>query len=225
MRRAIYLFLGVTGFLLIYYVIARTIRARHKFPIPGFLVELIDNPLRRRFVQLPGETPPRHVGEGGKVIDFRRSKFIWRLMKFLNRFIVHKVVPRSRLDRLVLILTTTGRKSGLSRKTPLQYEEIDGAYYAGSARGPNADWFRNIVANPNVRLQIGARHFDAIAEPVTDPARIADFLDVRLRRRPRMMGMMLRAEGLSAKPDRAQLEAFASDLAMVVLRPSEAEDD
>ncbi|MBN1285989.1 MAG: nitroreductase family deazaflavin-dependent oxidoreductase [Anaerolineae bacterium] len=166
------------------------------------------------------------------MIDFRRSKFIWRLMRFLNRRVMARVYgsgsgsgSQSKLGGTVLILTTTGRKSGLRRETPLQYEENDGVYYVAAARGPNADWFRNLAANPNVQVQVGTRRFDARAEPITDPARTADFLEMRLQRRPRMMRAMLRLEGLPANATRAQLEAFAADLAMVAIHPYETNNE
>ncbi len=123
------------------------------------------------------------------------------------------------IGRLVLLLTTTGRKTGLPRVTPLQYEEIDGAIYLGSSRGQKADWFRNIVANPHVEVRIKSRRFRGLAETVTDPPRIADFLEVRLKRHPKIIGAILRQEGLPAQPDRTQLEAYAAKLAMVVIRP------
>lgn len=123
------------------------------------------------------------------------------------------------VGRLILLLTTTGRKSGLPRVTPLQYEESDGAILVGSARGRKSDWFRNVVANPHVLVLVKSRRFRGLAEPITDPARIADFLELRLRRHPRIVGAILRFEGLPERPDRAQLEAYAVRLAMVVIRP------
>jgi deazaflavin-dependent oxidoreductase (nitroreductase family) len=120
---------------------------------------------------------------------------------------------------LVLLLTTTGRKSGLPRVTPLQYEEIDGAIYVASARGIKADWFRNILANRCVHVRMGSREFEARAEPITDSCRIADFLELRLSRHPRMVAAILRSEGLPAEPSRLDLEAYAHELAMVILRP------
>ena len=123
------------------------------------------------------------------------------------------------LGRLILLLTTTGRKTGLPRLTPLQYELVDGQYTIGSARGTKADWFRNILADPHVRVRVKSREFAAIAEPVTDPARIAEFLELRLLRHPRMVGMILKSEGLPAKPSHLQLEQYARGLAMVILHP------
>lgn len=122
-------------------------------------------------------------------------------------------------SHLVLLLTTTGRKTGLARVTPLQYEELEGEYLIASARGPEADWFLNIVTDPNVIVQVGDDCFPALGEPITDPARIADFLELRLQRRPRMIKAMLRIEGLPADFGRAELEKFAEGKALVAIRP------
>jgi deazaflavin-dependent oxidoreductase (nitroreductase family) len=124
------------------------------------------------------------------------------------------------LGRFILLLTTTGRKSGLPRVTPLQYEEIDGAFYVGSARGTKADWFRNILADPCVQVRVKSLRFEGMAEPVIDPCRIADFLELRLKRHPRMVGAILRSEGLPASPRRTELEAYAAHLAMVIIHPN-----
>jgi len=123
------------------------------------------------------------------------------------------------VGRVILLLTTTGRKSELPRVTPLQYEEVDGAIYVASARGTKADWFRNILVNPRVHVRVKSRQLIGIAEPVTDPARIADFLELRLRRHPKMIGVILESEGLSPKPTHAELEQYATKLAMVIIRP------
>lgn len=123
------------------------------------------------------------------------------------------------IGRLVLLLTTTGRKSGKPRVVPLQYEEIDGRIYLGSSRGVNADWVRNIQADPKVTVRMMARRFSGAAEVVTDVKRNADFLEVRLQRHPRMIGAMLKGEGLSGKPGRKDLERYAAQLALVVITP------
>lgn len=93
--------------------------------------------------------------------------------------------------RFVLLLTTIGRKTGQLRVTPLQFEEVDGAFYIASARGQAADWFKNILKNPKIHGQIRNWEFDATAEPVTDPSRIADFLELRLRRHPMMVRLIM----------------------------------
>jgi len=123
------------------------------------------------------------------------------------------------VGRVILLLTTIGRKSGLPRVTPLQYEEIDGAFYVASAQGTRADWFRNILADPHVQVRVKSRRIRGIAEPITVPGRIADFIELRLRRHPKIIGAILQSEGLPADPNRAQLEEYAAKLAMVIIRP------
>lgn len=144
------------------------------------------------------------------------SRLFWRLMKFTRVWYSLGLGPI--VGRLILLLTTMGRKSGLPRITPLQYEEIAGVFYVASARGQEADWFRNILANPHVEVQVKAKRFHGVAEPVTDVARVADFLELRLRRHPQMMGAMLRFAGLSTKPNRVQLEQYATKIALVAIQ-------
>ena len=143
--------------------------------------------------------------------------FIWRLMRVMNRRVASNYGKVGPSTSLVLVLTTTGRKSGLPRQTPLQYQEVDGVYYVGSARGIQADWCRNILANPCVEVQAGQEHFVGQAEVISDPAKIADFFQLRLERNPRMIGMIMRAEGLPRKHTRADLEKFAANKAVVAI--------
>lgn len=122
------------------------------------------------------------------------------------------------IGKIILLLTTTGRKSGLKRVTPLQYEEIDGKYYLGSARGVHSDWYKNIAANPQVEIRVKNQRFLGIAELVTNPSLIADFLEIRLLRHPFMLGMVMqKAHGLPKRPSREQLEELALSEAMVVV--------
>jgi deazaflavin-dependent oxidoreductase (nitroreductase family) len=70
----------------------------------------------------------------------------------------------------VLLLTTTGRKSGKQRYTPLEYqrEKGTGNPVIMAGWGGKTDWRFNVEANPRVHVQIGKESFDAIAEPLSD---------------------------------------------------------
>ncbi|MBE3119634.1 MAG: nitroreductase family deazaflavin-dependent oxidoreductase [Candidatus Atribacteria bacterium] len=126
------------------------------------------------------------------------------------------------VGKIILLLTTTGRKSGQKRITPLQYEEIDGNYFLGSARGTKSDWYRNIEADGRVEVRVKNRRFRGVAETVTDPARIADFLETRLQRHPFMIGLLMqKAHGLPKRPSRQQLDELAAAEAMVIIQPVE----
>ena len=65
-----------------------------------------------------------------------------------------------------LILTTTGRKSGQERSTPLIYQEHDGAYLVVASKA-GADeppaWYLNLDAKPDVTVQVKADRFPARA--------------------------------------------------------------
>src|SRR5919201_2309636 len=81
--------------------------------------------------------------------------------------------PGIHYERLV-ILTTTGRKSGRPHTTPLLVHRdaerlIVIASNAGAPTHP--DWFRNLVADPNVSVEIDDQRFDAIATPLTGDER------------------------------------------------------
>src|SRR6266516_188800 len=68
--------------------------------------------------------------------------------------------------RPLLLLTTTGAKSGQPRTTPMMYIP-DGdrllviASNVGAATHP--DWYRNLVAHPQVTVEVGTESFDATA--------------------------------------------------------------
>jgi deazaflavin-dependent oxidoreductase (nitroreductase family) len=66
----------------------------------------------------------------------------------------------------MLLLTTTGAKSGQSRTTPLVYT-TDGDHIviiASKAGAPtNPDWYHNLVAHPTATVEIGTEKFQARA--------------------------------------------------------------
>jgi deazaflavin-dependent oxidoreductase (nitroreductase family) len=149
-------------------------------------------------------------------------RFDWAKMKNIQK--IHRALYAIGLGplvgRVILLLTTTGRKSGKKRVTPLQYELIGSDYYVGAARGLKADWVRNILSNPQVELRVGAKWIEGKAEVVTDSSKFADFMEVRLTRHPRMIGFIMeKAHGLPRRPSRAQLEELAKNEAFVIVHP------
>jgi deazaflavin-dependent oxidoreductase (nitroreductase family) len=147
------------------------------------------------------------------------AKTIYHRMKFLNARMAANYKRGIGPTRVVLLLTTMGRKSGQPRVTPLQFEEVDGKIYIASARGKDADWFKNILANPNVHVQMRTRSFEATAEPITDPVRIADFIELRLRRHPVMVRLIMHLfDGLPLRYNRADLETLCKEKALVILQ-------
>jgi len=89
--------------------------------------------------------------------------------------------------RYILLLTTTGRKSGKPRLTPLEYEydRENSRYRIAAGWGGRTDWYRNLKANPHVSVQVGRKKFNAIAEPAPDEEVATYMLNVS-KRHPRM---------------------------------------
>jgi deazaflavin-dependent oxidoreductase (nitroreductase family) len=74
----------------------------------------------------------------------------------------------------LLLLTTTGAKSGERRTTPVAYlpdgdRLIVWASNGGSPTTP--DWYHNLVAHPHVTVEVGTQTFDAIAVVTADAER------------------------------------------------------
>lgn len=120
----------------------------------------------------------------------------------------------------VLLLTTTGRRSGKPHTIGLQYEWIDGAYWVGAADGTRADWYRNLLANPRVEVQAGKIKVSATAAVVTDPERVVQFLAYRLQKRPLMLRVILRLDGVRGPITRQVLREYASRIRVVVIAPT-----
>jgi deazaflavin-dependent oxidoreductase (nitroreductase family) len=77
-------------------------------------------------------------------------------------------------DAPTLILTTTGRKTGEPRKFALIYQEHDGGYAIVASKGgadEHPGWYRNLVANPTVGVQVAAKKIAAKARPVSGAER------------------------------------------------------
>ena len=146
-----------------------------------------------------------------------RPPAMWRGMRRLNGRVARLVASGRGPRRTVVLLTTTGRRTGRPRVAPLQFERVDGTYIVASARGEQADWFRNAVADPHVTLQVRDRALRGLARPVLDPGEIADVLELRRRRRPVMIRLIMMAEGVSPWASRARLERFAAGKAMLVI--------
>ena len=76
----------------------------------------------------------------------------------------------------VLLLTTTGRKTGRTRTTPLGYFVDGGDYVIIASYGglpTNPAWFHNLKHTPSVTIQIKDRILRATAEQATGEDRAA----------------------------------------------------
>jgi len=73
-----------------------------------------------------------------------------------------------------LLLTTTGRKSGEPRHSPLIFKAFGDGYVVIASKGGWADnpaWYENLAANPNAEIRVGAKQLKVRARTVGEPER------------------------------------------------------
>lgn len=106
-----------------------------------------------------------------------------RIFKAFNRFMV--LLFRLGLGSLgngtkyggyVMVIKHIGRKTGLTRLTPVNYATVDGDIYCTSAFGSVADWYLNIIADPQVEVWLPDGRWAGIAEDVTSDENGAFYL-------------------------------------------------
>jgi deazaflavin-dependent oxidoreductase (nitroreductase family) len=90
----------------------------------------------------------------------------------LNNRMLRWALQRGIAPRAFALLETTGRRSGQPRYTPVGNGLIGTQFWLIAAHGTQADYVRNLQANPRVRLKTG-RHWrsgTAVPMPEDDPA-------------------------------------------------------
>ena len=74
----------------------------------------------------------------------------------------------------LLLLHTTGAKSGKPRLNPVVYMLEGERYVIIASKGgaaTNPDWYHNLTANPDVSIEVGTEKFQAQAEVIQEPQR------------------------------------------------------
>jgi deazaflavin-dependent oxidoreductase (nitroreductase family) len=76
--------------------------------------------------------------------------------------------------RPLLLLTTTGAKSGQRRTSPVMYLREGERVFVFASKGgapTNPDWYHNILAHPEVTVELGGQTYQAHAKQVTGAER------------------------------------------------------
>ena len=131
--------------------------------------------------------------------------------------------------RAIMVVHTTGRRTGRERLSALNYVLDDGTVYVVAGWSGRTDWYRNLQANPRVEVQIGAQRLPAHARTVTDPGereRACQLLSTVDGGPPRplrplfaRLGFDFDAERKSAFADPSQLTVVALELAEPLTTP------
>ncbi|MCZ9350818.1 nitroreductase family deazaflavin-dependent oxidoreductase [Streptomyces mutabilis] len=89
------------------------------------------------------------------------------------------------------LLETTGRVSGLPRRTPVGGRRVGDSFWLVSEFGERSQYVRNIRADPRVRVRIRGRWHTGTAHLLADDDPIA-----RMRHLPRLNSLAVRAMGV-----------------------------
>ena len=128
------------------------------------------------------------------------------------------------LGQRFVLLHHIGRKSGQVRKTVVEvvgHDRASDAYYIVSGWGKHANWYQNLLATPQITIQVGRRHLNVCAEPVPPAEGVRVLLDYRQNHplATRELSRVLTGANL-AKASPAELERIVQEaLPMVALRP------
>ncbi|MGW7237144.1 nitroreductase family deazaflavin-dependent oxidoreductase [Streptomyces sp. NPDC054804] len=113
----------------------------------------------------------------------------------------HIANPLTRLLPFQTLLETTGRSSGLPRRTPLGGRRVGGAFWLVSEFGEHSQYVRNIKADPRVRVRIGGKWHAGTAHLMPDDDPVA-----RLRTLPRGNSTAVRLLGTNLLTVRVDLD-------------------
>ncbi|MCP4357016.1 MAG: nitroreductase family deazaflavin-dependent oxidoreductase [Chloroflexi bacterium] len=111
-------------------------------------------------------------------MDSKQEKQLRQLFKYFNRFMLFMwrlglgkwVNAWPERGGQIMVLCHTGRKSGLPRRTPVNYALINDDIYCTAGFGHISDWYRNIKANPAVEVWLPDGWWAGTAEDVSDSA-------------------------------------------------------
>jgi deazaflavin-dependent oxidoreductase (nitroreductase family) len=124
-----------------------------------------------------------------------------------------------------VLLTHTGRKSGLPRQTVLEvvrYDKATGGCVVASGWGVKSDWFHNLTANPNITFQIRNKRMVGIAERLT-PDEGAQALFEYARNYKLALRELARFMGYRLDGTDEDVRALGRILPMFIFKPSSEE--
>jgi deazaflavin-dependent oxidoreductase (nitroreductase family) len=132
---------------------------------------------------------------------------------------------RARLGWLMgkrfLMLTHTGRVSGLPRQVVLEVVRHDPAtdsYVVASAWGEKSDWYRNICKTPAVVINVGRRRLEVVAERLPQEEAVRELADY-VRRYPVAARSLARLMGYPMNDLETDFPALGSQLPLIAFRP------
>jgi deazaflavin-dependent oxidoreductase (nitroreductase family) len=87
--------------------------------------------------------------------------------RIIDEFRANRGVVGGRYERQpLLLLHHRGARTDVERVNPLAYQKVGDSYAVFATKGgspTNPDWYRNLVANPRAKVEVGTEAFDVNA--------------------------------------------------------------
>lgn len=122
----------------------------------------------------------------------------------------------------LLLLNHTGRMSGKPRRTVLEvveHDPADNSYIVASGWGAKAAWYQNILARPEVSIQVGTRTVPVLALPLSKDEGGDVFVRYAAQHRRAAQYMLPRVLGISVDGSEADFREAGEKIPFVRLAP------
>lgn len=125
----------------------------------------------------------------------------WRRFLFRAPLILWRLGLGPLLGQIILLLTHTGRKSSLPRRTLVEYYRLDGRPYVICAWGRQSQWGQNLLADPRCTIQTARGTENAMAVRVQDDEELCRVYELFMRRNPPLTHTYLKSQDIRPDPD------------------------
>lgn len=137
--------------------------------------------------------------------------------------LLYRLGMGSLLGTRFLLLTHTGRKTGKIRQTVLEvvrYDKDHSIFIVTAGFGRKSDWYRNIQANPRVKVQSGGRRWDMQARFLTT-AEGGDEMLGYARRYPKTIRKLASLMGYRLDGSEEDIRALGELLPLAAFEPAD----
>jgi deazaflavin-dependent oxidoreductase (nitroreductase family) len=85
---------------------------------------------------------------------------------------------KDRLSKVSEItISVTGRKSGRTISIPVWFALDDNKLHLVPVNGSDTQWYKNVLENPSIRIDVGGQKAELRVVPITDPKQVASVVE------------------------------------------------
>ena len=76
-----------------------------------------------------------------------------------------------------MTITVTGRKSGRAVSIPVWFAFENGKLYLVPVTGSDTQWYKNVLKNPSIGIEVGGAEAEVKVTPVTDHKQVSSIVE------------------------------------------------